>query len=1157
VSLKLGHKIFLLVSVPLVFILLVIALFAFVQRSTVSAATIADHSDAVLAQTRMVWETILEAENNERSYILTRDPLYRERFHRASSQVPQLLTTLEQLVEDNPTQEGRVDVLQVVVAHRLQGLEKGINLIHSGVGSNAGLDKKLLLGSRTMDEVRSRVTEFNDEEFRIHVERDATLGRMLDFFNKLLVSCAVVAFGLSLLIMQVFSRILVRRLAELGDEARTFAQGGALRKTPMKGNDELSQLHHSFYTMADIIAEKQTTLARYQLLAKSARDIILFVTRGDLRIFDANDAALQAYEYDRAELLSLTVRDLRAPETAVNLESEISRADAAPTLFETRHRRKDGSTFPVEVSARTTEIDGQRVLLAVVRDITERKRAENEHEKFFDRSNDLMGVANFKGYFLRINSAWESALGHSIEEMTGRPFLDFVHPDDRERTLAAMRAFNLGDAVTSFECRYVRKDGSYVWLAWSAIPSLEEGLIYAVARDVTKRKQIEAELAHSRDQAMEASLLKSQFLANMSHEIRTPMNGIVATSELLLRSKLGTVDREYAGIIGESARALLTIITQILDLSKLEAGKVDLESEEFAPLTVAESVTELLKVQAAQKKLSLHTFVAAEVPQSVLGDAGRLRQILLNLMGNALKFTEQGAVSLRISVHAQDAALVTLRFAVADTGIGFSPQARERLFAPFVQADGSTSRRHGGSGLGLSISKRLVELMNGEIDVESELGVGSTFWFTARFERTEKGAQDAAATPLRGRRVLIVDSDSAARDIIARYAHSWGVRSTAAPDTSSVIPLLREAVEAGDPIHFLILDLATADVDAWRLSETIAGDVAFSATKLILATTLDARESLLTSGSFAAYLAKPVRQSQLHDCIVTAMAAPRTRLLALEGHAPIAAPQAERSRYLGARILLAEDHAINRRIAVAQLKELGVEADLAENGQEAIDAYERHRYDLILMDCQMPDVDGFAATRAIRAIQARDGGNVRIIAMTANAMEGDRKRCIEAGMDDYLSKPVELAKLRAALHPMLRPSENANGKTTQVPGVPCALDVARLRQVFQDDAEAIGEVLELSIGECRPLVAAMQSAIGRRQTDLVAHAAHKFKGICGNVGADELAAIGLQIERAAKAADWAWAQDGCSKLEGGLNRFVTAATAAQNGAHKPALREAL
>jgi two-component system sensor histidine kinase/response regulator len=1154
VSLKLGHKIFLLVSVPLLFILVAIALFALAQQRSVAADAAADHSNAVLAQSAMLWERTLDAEDNARGYILTRDPIYLERFHRSASQMPLLSRDLEQLVIDNPPQASKADALGITEADQLRYLETSIASVHARTRSQSERIKTLAGGSRAMDALQSQLTTFDNEELRLQSVRDATMARSLDSFNALLVLSTIVAFVLSLLIMQTFSRILVRRLAALGDDAQAFADGGPFGTSASNGSDEISLLHHSFNEMSESMAEKQTVLARYQLMVKSARDVILFVSCDDLRIIDANDAALNAYGYDRAELLAMTIRDLRTPDSHAIHDYELKNADAGHTLFESRHRRKDGSTFPVEVAGSSAEIDGHRVLLTVVRDVSERKRAENEHEKFFDRSNDLMGVANAEGIFSRINVAWQYALGYTIEELTNKPFLQLVHPDDRRRAESVLAGLNRGNAISSFENRFVRNNGSFVWLAWSAIPSLDEGLIYIVARDVTKRKEIESELALSRDQAMEASLLKSQFLANMSHEIRTPMNGIVATSELLLRSRLDDEEREYAGIISESAHALLKIINQILDLSKLEASKLELESAEFSSLTVAESVTELLKVQAAQKKLSLHTFVAESVPQIVRGDAGRLRQILLNLMGNALKFTERGAVSLRVSVQADEASHVTLRFAVADTGIGLSPSTRERLFEPFIQADGSNSRKFDGTGLGLSISKRLVELMHGEIGVESEIGVGSTFWFTARFAKAGAAAQHGQDPPLRGRRMLIVDSEPTSRDVFAQYARSWGIRSAATSDATDVMTLLREGVDSGDPFHFLIVDLMTADVDAWRVSAQIAADASLSATKLILATTLDAYERVQTSDNFAAILSKPVRQSQLLDCLLTATDSVRPKPVASEKDAPVvpklAVGQIAIAGSGSARILLAEDHAINRRIAIAQLKELGLKADLATNGREAIDAYERNRYDIILMDCQMPEVDGFAATRAIRAIQARDGGDVRIVAMTANAMEGDRRACIEAGMDDYLSKPVELDRLRDALLPNQSQSGTTmashEGRSSRFIREPCVLDSGRLRQVFRGDAGAIREALELTMAECRPLASTLQSAIVGMESDVATHAAHKLKGICGNVGATELATIGTYIERAVKSADWPGAQVACNELEAALNRLEAAASAGES-----------
>ncbi len=1157
-SLKLGHKILLLVCVPLVFSLVVISLFAIVHRQAASAEIAADHSDTVLGQTRMLWDAMVDANDNGREYVLTRDTTNFERFRQSESQLPQLVLRLEQLVRDNPVQEEKITALCSASTLQLEVLARSVDAVNASPRLTPEERANLLRGSNGIDVLRSQMKVFTDDELHLQAERDAALARQFNVFNDLLVICAIAAFALTLLIMLIFSRMLVRRLAELGDALRTFTASGTMKPTAIHGNDEISQLHRSFYEMADTLAEKQKVLARYQLMVKNARDVVLFLDCDDLRIVDANDAAVASYGYDRAELLSKTIRDLRTPYLHAVHDYELKRNDGAHTLFESRHRRKDGSTFPVEVAGSSAEIDGKRVLLTVVRDVSERKRAENEREQFFNRSNDLMGVIDFGGRLKRINTAWETALGYSLSDMGNSSLLDFVHMDDRDRSASVLMTLARGEPISSFENRCVRKDGSYVWLSWSATPSVDEGLIYAVARDVSKRKEIESELALSRDQAMEASLLKSQFLANMSHEIRTPMNGIVATSELLLRAKLGGTEREYAGIIGESARALLKIINQILDLSKLEASKLDLESAEFEPVNVAESVTELIKAQAAQKGLSLHTFVAEQVPRTVLGDAGRLRQILLNLLGNALKFTDRGAVTLRVSLQAEDVLQATLRFAVADTGIGLSPEARERLFVPFTQVDGSNSRKYDGTGLGLSISKRLVELMHGDIGVTSESGVGSTFWFTARFTKAGSATLHASDPPLRGRRLLIVEADSTDRDILAQYARSWGVRSTAMSDTRGVIQLLREAVDAGDPYQFLIVDLSTADVEAWRLSESIASDPTLSSTRLILATTLDARESLQESANVAGFLSKPVRQSQLHDCLITATHVVRADSLAPE---TISGGDAGLLSAGRTRILLAEDHAINRRIALAQLNELGIQADVARNGQEAIDAYERRRYEIILMDCQMPEVDGFAATRAIRAIQARDGGDVRIIAMTANAMEGDREACIKAGMDDYLPKPVELDRLRKVLLPT--PVETSTLKNhpgaevVPITGTAPILDLGRLRQIFHNDAQAVGEALDLSTDECRRLAAATQTAVARRETLAATQAAHALKGICGNVGAGELASIGLYIERAAKSADWTSAQAGCDELDAALNRFVAAATAIRSGTAEMPMLEAI
>lgn len=818
--------------------------------------------------------------------------------------------------------------------------------------------------------------------------------------------------------MNLFSRRFARRLSTLGVGVARFAQTGELGPSIL-GQDEIAQLDQAFHSMAKVVAERQDTLERYKLLAQLARDVILFVRKNDLHIIEANDAALKTYGYDRDELLSMDARALRDPDTLSSLDETLAAAMRGGTTFQTRHRRKDGTLFPVEVTAQGTTVAGEPTILSIIRDISERKRAERERDRFFDLSLDMMCVANFDGYFVRLNPAWQATLGFTSEELCARSFMDYIHPDDREATIAAMSRLSSNSAVIAHENRYRCKDGSYRWFLWNATPSLEEGLIYATARDVTERKAAEAALGQARDQATEASRLKSQFLANMSHEIRTPMNGVIGMTELLLATRLNHDQREYALTVRESAAALLTIINEILDFSKLEAGKMDLELIDFSVVSVSESVVELLAASAHQKSLAIQAFVAPDVPKSLRGDPGRVRQILVNLVGNAIKFTERGQVILRVTKQASQERHVTLRFAVSDTGVGISEAARERIFQPFTQADGSTTRRFGGTGLGLSISKRIVELMHGEIGIETKEQSGSTFWFTARFENISADELEPNRVALRDHRALVVDDDPTAREVFHQYVLTWGMRNGQAASGPEALDILRKAAETGDPYDLAIIDFKMPLMDGFALARAIRSEAGLTRTKLILVTAFDAKErgrEALRAG-FAAYLTKPVKQSQLFDCIASVLedgahTAPR---VGADKNGPDESASKPPAMHVTGKVLIAEDNTINQRLALAQLKRLGIEADIANNGREAVEAVARKSYELVLMDCQMPEMDGFEATRAIRKAQHLSGTHVAIVAMTANALEGDRDTCIAVGMDDYISKPVQFDGLREVL----------------------------------------------------------------------------------------------------------------------------------------------
>jgi PAS domain S-box-containing protein len=665
--------------------------------------------------------------------------------------------------------------------------------------------------------------------------------------------------------------------------------------------------------------------------------------------------------------------------------------------------------------------DDDRALLKIVSEIIanalERKRVEAELRQQRDFALQVMGtmgqgltVTNAEGCFDYVNPAYARMVGYAPVELIGKMPDLVTFPEDRA-ALNDARARRKRGEVTTYETRLRHRDGSTVYALITGVPRWSDGRAGAIAviTDLTERKRMEQDLARARDQAMEASRLKSEFLATMSHEIRTPMNSIIGMSEMLLGENLPAQPREFAEIIHQSASALLSIINDILDFSKIEAGKMILESVDFDFAPVIEGAVEVLVARAREKSLGLMSFIAPDIPRRLRGDPNRLRQILLNLIGNAVKFTARGEVSVHVELRAQTAHDVTVHFAISDTGIGISEAARARLFQPFTQADGSTTRKFGGTGLGLAICKRLVEMMDGEIGVASTERVGSTFWFTARLETTSAPAQSIAS--LRGLRVLVVDDIKSHRDIVCSYVSSWGMRSTSVADGADALRVLRDAVAARDPFDLAIVDWRMPDLDGWALARAIKHDPALAAMQLMLLTAFDERgkgEEALRAG-FVAYLTKPVKQSHLFDAI--------TRVFAKDASAPGVAPRSPNQTASAPQndklILLAEDNPINQKVALLQLSKLGYRAQTVATGAEAVLAtLERaDAYALVLMDCQMPEMDGFEATRAIRKAELTSGRHLPIIAMTANAMEGDRDRCIAAGMDDYISKPVNLENL--------------------------------------------------------------------------------------------------------------------------------------------------
>jgi len=532
----------------------------------------------------------------------------------------------------------------------------------------------------------------------------------------------------------------------------------------------------------------------------------------------------------------------------------------------------------------------------------------------------------------------------------------------------------------------------------------------AAAASEAGRTDVLSDLAQRNQELQELTRLKSEFLATMSHEIRTPMNGVIGMTGLLLDTELTPEQHDYVDTIRTSGDTLLDIINDILDFSKIEAGRVRMETIDFSPKHVTEEAVELFAEPAANKGVELILDVDPAVPHSVIGDPGRLRQVLINLVGNAIKFTDSGEVVVRVERLDTMTPGVMIRFEVADTGVGLTGDEQSRVFSTYAQIDSSTTRRHGGTGLGLAIARMLSQLMGGEIGVESEKGAGSRFWFTALFRESEvKASEPQPVGTLAGTAVAIIDDNRTNRVILERYLDSWGTRERSFESGAEALTALRDAVEEDDPFEVAIVDLMMPEMDGADVASRIRADPKLKDMVVVLLTSAGHSERPVPGVDVE--LVKPVRPSQLFDVLQSLMASRpghTKRRIHREGSGPPA------TRHRWARILVADDNAANLKVAVRMVERLGYRADVAGNGSEALHALDRVPYDAVLMDCQMPEMDGYEATREIRRAE-RDGRHVPIIAMTASAMAGDRERCLAAGMDDYISKPVKLHIVAAVL----------------------------------------------------------------------------------------------------------------------------------------------
>ncbi len=949
--------------------------------------------------------------------------------------------------------------------------------------------------------------------------------------------------------------------------------------------------------------------------------------------------------------------------------------------------------------------------------VQQRRQTLEEMDRFFQLSLEMLGIADFAGRFLRLNPAWERALGYTLEELMATPYLEFVHPDDRERTVAEAARLYQGSETVYFENRYRARDGSYRWLQWSAAPSPEEGLIYAAARDVTDSKrsasrmaagyavtrvlaeaetlkaaaprilqavgeslgwetgalwnvdreanvlrsaefwrvpglefpefeaisqstaflpgiglpgrvwssgqaawipdvvrdanfprapyaareglhgafgfpvrrgadvagvmeffsreirrpdpelllmfdsigtqigqfmerkeseealrcyarELEAarqaqeentarlallvkELDAARERAEAATRAKSELLANMSHEIRTPMNAIMGMTDLTLETRLTGEQRDHLETVRDASHALLHLIEDILDFSKIEARKLDLDRVAFSLRETLEDALKVLALRAHQKNLELACDIPPTVPDDVVSDPGRLRQIVMNLVGNALKFTESGEVVLEVEPERVTGEEASLHFSVRDTGIGVPWEKQGMIFDPFAQADASTTRRYGGTGLGLAITAQLVRLMGGRIWLESAEGRGSAFHFTASFQR-HQGAMAARrpwdSADLGGRRVLVVDDNSTNRRILEEMLSNWHMEVATAESGAAALRLLDEAQMRKRPFAVTVLDAGLPGEDAFSLLEHIRNAQLSEPVGVVVLTA--AGQGLDTSqrerlGS-SPCVSKPVRQSDLFDALATLLG----ERVGLEPRPVAPRRQAGRAPVGALRILLAEDNPVNQKLAAHLLKKRGHRIEVVGTGREALAAIERQRFDLVLMDVQMPVMGGLEATAQIRDREKRGGGHLPIVAMTAHAMKGDRERCLEAGMDGYVSKPVRKKELFEAIESAVaagsRPAAGHPLPAAEVAPCATAIDAEDLRQKLDGDRELLRELVELFLKSSPGALASLRKGVESADPKQVENAAHSLKGTLGNFTARLAAATAQELESAGR-----------------------------------------
>jgi len=775
----------------------------------------------------------------------------------------------------------------------------------------------------------------------------------------------------------------------------------------------------------------RTDLFFLRALLDSLNDGVISLD-GRSRIVEWNRGAEHIFGYLRDEVLGKTlVRLIGGPRSreVARVVRNVREHNRTYVNMEAVRFRRDGSPVNVSISVSPIVVEGKNIgSVAIYRDITDRKLRDEEHKSAEKKVRALhafnqtivrslaegMILENTKGLITFVNPTIEKLLGYDAGELVGQHWKTVVHPDE-VNAIQAKTSSRTRTTLEQYETRFADKSGRPVPVLVHARSLFERGRfkgVLSAVTDISALKTIEAELKASQEEALAASRAKGEFLANMSHEIRTPMNGIIGMLELALGTPLTTEQKDFLLSARSSAESLLTILNDILDFSKIEARMIEFDPILFLLRDSLTDIVSALALGAHKKGLEIACHIAPEIPDGVVGDLGRLRQVLINLLGNAIKFTEKGEVVVEVTCASRSDRDILLHFAVKDTGIGIPADKCNLIFNAFVQGDGSTTRKYGGTGLGLAISSQIVAMMGGKIWVESEVGRGSEFHFTIRLGLKDK--PDGRPIPVEPRavenlRVLVVDDNATNRAILKELLTGWSMRPDSAENAPTALALLEACKRAGEPFKLILVDSCMPGMDGFTLIEHIKKDPEFSGATILMLTSAEQLGDLKKSRDLgvSAYLTKPIKPSALFDAIMIAMGAAALD----QSERPVITAQhiqRLRRRY---RILIAEDNPINQKVAVRLLEKAGHRVATAGDGRAALDALRTETYDLVLMDVQMPNMDGFVATAAVRKDEKTRRSRLPIIAMTAHAMTGDREKCLEAGMDAYIAKPLRPAEL--------------------------------------------------------------------------------------------------------------------------------------------------